>query len=100
MKTRIDASLENIKRCFRCMICFESSSQYFHIRRSYGRYIGCFSCAKNFVHCSECRQNLFSIKCTSCEGILPYFIPDRAKSIGMPEMPRPDQEDNEATDEV
>ena len=29
----------------------------------------------------------------------PYFIPDLAKSIGMPEIARPDQEDNQATDE-
>ena len=31
INTRIDASFENIKRCFRCMICFESNPQYFHI---------------------------------------------------------------------
>ena len=105
INTRIDASFENIKRCFRCMIYFESNPQYFHVCRSCRRYIGCFSCVKNLVHCSQCRQDLFSIKCTSCEGTLqltkkPYFIPDLAKSIGTPEIPRPDQEDNEATDEV
>ena len=29
-----------------------------------------------------------------------YFIPNLAKSIGIPEMPRSDQEDNQTTDEV
>ena len=104
INTRIDASFENIKRCFRC-ICFESNPQYFHIFRSCGRYIGGFSCVENLVHYPQCRQDLFSIKCTSCEGTLqltkkPYSIPDLAKSIRMPEIPRPNQEDNQATDEV
>ena len=104
INTRIDASFENIKRCFR-WICFESNPQYFHVCRSCGRYIGCFSSAKTLVHCPQCRQDLFLIKCTSCEGRLqltkkPYFIPDLAKSIGMPEMSKPDQEDDQATDEV
>ena len=38
----IGARFENIKRCFRCIIRFESNPQYFHIFRSYGTYIGWF----------------------------------------------------------
>ena len=103
--TRIDASFENVKKCFLRMICFESNPQYFHIYRSSERYIGCFSCVKSLVHCSQGCQDLFLKNCTPWERPLQitkklYFIPNLPTSIWMPEIPRPDQEDNQTTDKV
>lgn len=103
--TRIDASFENVKRYFLRMICFESNPQYFHIYRSSERYTGCFSCVKSLVHCSQGCQDLFLKNCTPWERPLQitkksYFIPNLPTSIWMPEIPRPDQEDNQATGKV
>ena len=75
------------------MLCYESNLYLLELREIHWLFFV-------LVDCPQCHLDLFSVSYTSCEGTLqlteiPCFIPDLGRSIGIPEITRLDQENNE-----
>jgi len=79
----LEQSVNSIRECFKCDICFNSEYNFFYFCSDCGRMVGCFTCAVKLDRCPTCRKRLPSKK-----NRVPYMIPGLAAALNEGEVSR------------